>query len=175
MAICLPGMASKVKRAATSAMRPEPLVITTKLISTMIRKMMMPTAKLPPTTKLPKDWITCPTAPWPSWPWSRMSRVEAIFSASLNRVVISSSEGKEEKSSGLVLYMLISRMSMPMVMLKESSMSSRKGGSGTIMTRRMATTPSATKRPDISKLIAFSPVAAPGLSAMVVRTRSGKG
>ena len=101
-----------------------------------------------------------------------MSRVEAMFSASRNRVVIRSSEGKEEKSSGLVLYMLISRMSRPMVMLKESSMSSKNGGSGTIMTMRMATTPSATKRPDISKLTAFSPVAAPGLSAMVARLRS---
>ena len=30
IAICLPGMASRLKRAATSAMRPEPLVMTTK-------------------------------------------------------------------------------------------------------------------------------------------------
>ena len=33
MAICLPGMASKVNRAATSAMRPAPLVMTMKLMS----------------------------------------------------------------------------------------------------------------------------------------------
>ncbi len=32
IAICLPGIASRLKRAATSAMRPAPLVITTKLI-----------------------------------------------------------------------------------------------------------------------------------------------
>ena len=38
MLICLPGMASRVKRAATSAMRPAPLVMTTKLITTRIRK-----------------------------------------------------------------------------------------------------------------------------------------
>src|SRR3981189_1171832 len=31
IAICLPGMASRWKRAATSAMRPEPLVMTTKI------------------------------------------------------------------------------------------------------------------------------------------------
>jgi len=55
MAICLPGMASRVKRAATSAMRPDPLVITTKLMMTRIRKMMIPTTKFPPTTKSPKD------------------------------------------------------------------------------------------------------------------------
>ena len=30
IAICLPGMASRVKRAATSAMRPEPAVMTLK-------------------------------------------------------------------------------------------------------------------------------------------------
>ncbi len=33
VAICLPGMESKVKRAATSAIRPEPLVMTTKLMT----------------------------------------------------------------------------------------------------------------------------------------------
>ncbi len=43
MAICLPGMASRVKRALTSAMRPAPLVITMKLITTRMRKTMMPT------------------------------------------------------------------------------------------------------------------------------------
>jgi flagellar biosynthesis protein FlhA len=44
MAICLPGMASRMNRAATSAILPEPFVITTKLITTRIRKMMKPTA-----------------------------------------------------------------------------------------------------------------------------------
>ncbi len=42
MAICLPGMASRVKRAATSAMRPEPLVMTRKFTMTTIVKMMQP-------------------------------------------------------------------------------------------------------------------------------------
>ncbi len=51
IAICLPGMASRVKRADTSAMRSEPLVITTKLITTRITKTMKPTAKLPPIRK----------------------------------------------------------------------------------------------------------------------------
>jgi len=36
IAICLPGIASSVNRAPTSAMRPAPLVITTKLITTRI-------------------------------------------------------------------------------------------------------------------------------------------
>jgi len=43
MAICLPGMASNVKRAATSAMRPAPLVMTTKLMITRMAKITMPT------------------------------------------------------------------------------------------------------------------------------------
>ena len=42
MAICLPGMESRVKRAATSAIRPEPLVITTKFTITRIANTMMP-------------------------------------------------------------------------------------------------------------------------------------
>ena len=38
IAICLPGMASSEKRAATSAMRPEPLVMTTKFTITRMRE-----------------------------------------------------------------------------------------------------------------------------------------
>ena len=43
IAICFPGMASNVNLAATSAIRPVPLVMTTKLMITRIRKMMIPT------------------------------------------------------------------------------------------------------------------------------------
>ena len=39
IAICLPGIASRVNRAATSAMRPAPLVMTTNLMMTRMRKM----------------------------------------------------------------------------------------------------------------------------------------
>ncbi len=53
-------MASKVKRAATSAMRPAPLVMTTNWMIERMRKAMMPTAKFPPTTKLPKASMTWP-------------------------------------------------------------------------------------------------------------------
>ena len=60
IAICLPGMASRWKRAATSAMRPEPLVMTTKLTITRMMKTMMPMTKLPPITKLPNASMTCP-------------------------------------------------------------------------------------------------------------------
>jgi len=43
MLICFPGMASRVNRAATSAMRVAPLVITTKLIRVSTVKTMIPT------------------------------------------------------------------------------------------------------------------------------------
>ena len=53
MAICLPGIASRVKRADTSEMRPAPLVMTTNWMMMRMRKMTRPTTRLPPTTKLP--------------------------------------------------------------------------------------------------------------------------
>ena len=44
MAICLPGMASRAKRADTSAIRPAPFVTTMKLITVRMANTMMPTA-----------------------------------------------------------------------------------------------------------------------------------
>ncbi len=58
IAICLPGMASSEKRAATSAMRPAPLVITMKLITTRMANSTTPMTKSPPTTKAAKPLIT---------------------------------------------------------------------------------------------------------------------
>ena len=58
IAICLPGMASRLKRAATSAMRPEPLVMTMKLTMIRIAKTTTPMTKLPRITKLPKASMT---------------------------------------------------------------------------------------------------------------------
>ena len=51
--ICLPGIASRVKRAATSETRSAPFAMTTNWTIVMMRKMTAPTMKLPPTTKLP--------------------------------------------------------------------------------------------------------------------------
>ena len=64
--ICLPGIASKVKRADTSAIRPAPLVITWKLMISKMVNTMIPTVKLPPITTLPKASITLPAAAVPS-------------------------------------------------------------------------------------------------------------
>ena len=94
IAICLPGMASSVKRAATSAMRPEPLVMTMKLTMIRIAKTTMPMTKLPPITKLPKASMTWPAAPVPLWPFARIRRVEARFSASRSMVAISRTSGR---------------------------------------------------------------------------------
>ncbi len=68
MAICLPGMASRVKRAATSAIRPEPFVMTTKFTITRIEKTITPITKLPCMTKLPNASMTLPALSVPSWP-----------------------------------------------------------------------------------------------------------
>ncbi len=51
MAICLPGMASRVNRAPTSATRPAPLVITTNWMTIRMKKITSPTTSEPPTTK----------------------------------------------------------------------------------------------------------------------------
>ena len=60
MAICLPGIASSVKRAETSATRSDPFVMTIKLMPTRMMNTMKPTTGLPPTTKLPNAVMTSP-------------------------------------------------------------------------------------------------------------------
>ncbi len=100
MAICLPGMASRVKRALTSETRPAPLVTTTKLMMVRMANTTRPTAKLPPTTKWPKASITLPAASPPAWPLSSTTRVEATFSANRSRVLTSSTVGNTAKSKG---------------------------------------------------------------------------
>ena len=67
IAICLPGIPSRVNRAATSLMRVAPLVMTTNWISTMIEKITRPTTILsvpvaPPVTNSPKVRTTPPAA-----------------------------------------------------------------------------------------------------------------
>ena len=111
IAICLPGMASRWKRAATSAMRPEPLVMTTKFTITRIVNTMMPMTKLPLITKLPNASMTWPAAAVPSWPRDRMRRVEARLSASRSMVAISSTVGKAENSSGVWMNSAVIRIS----------------------------------------------------------------
>ena len=100
MAICLPGIASRVKRALTSEMRPEPLVTTTKLMMVRMTNTTTPTAKLPPMTNSPNAWMTWPAACVPVWPCSSTTRVEATFSARRSSVASSSTVGNTPKSIG---------------------------------------------------------------------------
>ncbi len=105
MAICLPGMPSKVKRAATSATRPAPLVITMNWITMIMRNTTRPTMTEPPITKCPKEETTLPALACRST-W----RVTLTLSARRNMVAISKREGNTEKSSARFTYMLVSRM-----------------------------------------------------------------
>ena len=69
----------------------------------MMPKMMMPTNRESPATKVPKALMTLPATPIADSGLDasavRMSRVDAMLSTSRSSVVASSSEGKTEKSS----------------------------------------------------------------------------
>ena len=95
MDICLPGMASREKRAATSATRSEPFVMTTNCTIVMMRKITVPTMRFPATTYSPKVVMMSPASAS-----SRMRRVEAMPSERRNSVVSRRREGKETKESG---------------------------------------------------------------------------
>jgi hypothetical protein len=143
MAICLPGMASRVKRAATSAMRPAPLVMTTNWITTRMMNTTKPTTKLPPTTNCPKALMTEPAAAVPSWPCRSTSRAEATFRARRNSVRTRSSEGNTENSTGFRMYIDTKRVRSETLMLVVSIMSRRRAGTGTIIMARIPTTATA--------------------------------
>ena len=143
MASCLPGMLSKVKRAATSAIRPEPLVMTTKFTVTKIANTITPMTKLPLMTKPPKAWMTLPAAAVPSWPWPRIRRVDAMLSARRSMVDISSTVGNVENSSGFWMNSTTIRMSTDTVIDSASDISSRNAGIGSTSTVSTETTPKA--------------------------------
>ena len=155
MAICLPGMASRVKRAETSAMRPEPLVMTMKLMMTRMPKTMMPMTKLPPMTKPPKASMTRPAASVPSWPLARISRVEATLRDRRTMVASKRTVGKVLKSRGVSMKRAVIRTSTEKVMEIARPRSSSHVGRGRISTTRMVMTPSASamspRRPTASK------------------------
>ncbi len=62
MDICLPGMASRVNLAPTSATRSAPFAITRNCTMVKIRKTTAPTTKLPPRAKSPKVKIISPAS-----------------------------------------------------------------------------------------------------------------
>ena len=89
MAICLPGMASRVNLAVTSATRSEPLLITRNCIKIKMMKMIAPMIKSPPPTNSPKVFTTLPDVPV-----FRISLVDETFIAIRNMVVKSRIVGK---------------------------------------------------------------------------------
>jgi hypothetical protein len=71
MAICLPGMASSVKRAATSATRPAPLVMTTKLMITRIVKHHQADGIVAADQEMPEGFDDLPGGAGPGMPFEQ--------------------------------------------------------------------------------------------------------
>ena len=140
MAICLPGMESRAKRAETSATRPEPLVTTTKLMMVMRMKITTPTVKLPPIRNLPKASITLPAASVPEWPSNNTMRVVATLSDRRMSVVTSKRVGKDTKSLKFLMFRAAISTRMAMPMLSVNSMSKSSAGRGTSIMARMSRT-----------------------------------
>ena len=113
MVICLPGIASKAKRADTSAIRSEPFVITINWTTVMIKKITPPTIKFPPVTKCPNASTTSPASPF-----ARIHLVDAILNTRRNIVPIRMIEGNVDNSSGFEIYKDIISKVIPSVMLK---------------------------------------------------------
>ena len=141
IAICLPGIESKAKRAATSAIRPEPFVMTTKLTMTRMAKTMTPMMTLPCITKLPKASITPPAASVPSCPLLRINRVEARFNARRSMVAISKTVGKALNSNGRLMKRAVIKTRNENVNEIASEKSNRNAGRGRMSTTRMIKMP----------------------------------
>ena len=138
IAICLPGIASRVKRAATSDTRLEPFVITTNWMTTRMKNTTRPTTIDPWMTKLPNASMTAPAEPVP-----RISRVDETFRPSRNSVAISNRLGKADRSSARVAPTAARSSSTEKAMLIVSNRSSSAGGIG--MTMRATTNTIATE------------------------------
>ena len=136
MAICLPGIASRVKRAATSDTRSAPFVMTMNCTRTMMRKINTPMTMFPWVIRLPKALMTMPASP----PSRRISRVEETFNPNRNSVVTSSSEGKMENSNGSEMLMVIMRIIMDREIFRIIRTSSTGAGSGITRNNTMTTT-----------------------------------
>ena len=175
IAICLPGMASSVKRAPTSAIRVAPLVITRKFTVIRIRNTIVPITKSPLMTKLAKPSMTWPAASVPSAPLERIKRVVAMFSDRRIIVAISKIVGKDEKSSGRWIHSATIRMRIENEIEIASPKSIRIAGSGRNRTMRIEMMPIANP---ISRVPAFStllPVIAVDGDAISSSAWTGKG
>ena len=127
IAICLPGIASRVNLAVTSDTRSEPLLITMNWINIRIIKMITPMTRSPPPTNSPKVSTTLPALPS-----RRISLVEEVFSAIRKIVVNNSMVGKNDISSTSLLNMVANRTVNAMEILTASNISRSQAGIGTI-------------------------------------------
>src|SRR5579859_947449 len=179
IAICLPGMASKVKRAATSAIRVEPLVITTKFTMIRMANTITPMMKLPLITKLANASMTRPAPPVPSWPCARIRRAEARLKARRISVESSNTVGKELKSTGFSMKMAVIRIITEKVSDTASEMSSSQVGIGRISVISRTMTPSAKARSPrrIAWVTLFmsAPTLIPGAAAPTVSAPAASG
>ena len=90
--------------------------------------------------------MTWPAAAVPSWPFDRISRVEAMFSDSRSMVEISRMVGNDENSSGAWMNSEVIRIRIDTVIEIARNRSSTIEGSGRISTTRMVRTPNASAR-----------------------------
>jgi hypothetical protein len=162
IAICLPGIASRVKRAPTSAIRVAPLVMTRKLTVIRMAKTMSPITKSPLITNRAKPPITSPAAVTPSPPWDRMSRVVAMLSDRRSSVATSRTVGNDENSSGFSIQSATMRISTESAIESASPRSMRSEGIGRKNTQRIRMIPSAkaiSRRPCGAPVVGFARLA----------------
>ena len=138
IAICLPGIASRVKRAETSLILSAPFVITINWMITSIKNITSPTTKLPPATKPPNVWIISPASACRS-----INLVEATLRESRNSVTKRSSEGKVDNSRASFEDNVTIKTATARDILQARSMSNNMVGRGIISVARTVTMPTA--------------------------------
>lgn len=154
MDICLPGMASSVKRAPTSATRSAPLAMTRNCTMVRMTKTTAPTTKLPPSAYSPKTKMISPASAC-----NRMRRVVVMLRPTRKSVVKSSMVGKTEKSRMDFTYIDIISITNESAMLAPMSVSTSGVGSGRII-RAMTTTSSSTMARSLCRVTAPTAVLA---------------
>ena len=127
IAICLPGIASSVKRAVTSDTRSEPLLITSNCMITNTKNTIAPTTKLPPPTKLPNVSSTIPASAF-----SKIFLVELTFNDNRNNVVKSSNVGNADISRGSLENNALNKIIIESAIFNANNKSSKKSGTGII-------------------------------------------
>ena len=127
IAICLPGIASRVNLAVTSDTRSEPLLMTINWIRIRMMKIMTPMTRSPPPTNSPKVSTTLPALPS-----LRIRRVDEVFSAIRKIVVNSSIVGKKDISRTSLLNIVANRIVSATEILIANRISSSQEGIGTI-------------------------------------------